>query len=416
MASTRMGTRGVYQEGVEEKLPYMVYDADNHIYPPEDAAVRHLEKKYVDRVFPTGKTHRGTTEAIGGDEHKAKTLGFHTVGQHAGVDPLAIPEMKGDIPVPGAMLNRLNAMQNLDKDGREKLVQLYRDMEPAFENRDLRLKLMDAQGVQAAIIHAGGGGGSAFSRGDVSAGYAAARAMNRYINEDWGFNYKERIYTPAYIPLIDIDLAVDELERCMNEGARLIGLSAGGSHGRSPADPYFDPFWSRVNEAKLRVVIHLSGPLAHRGAEWSEDPDAQYAQFNGFQWLFFWSDFPIMETIGMLFFHGFLTRFPDINFLIAEFGTPWLPYLVRKMDHAHMLGRNPKWGGKLPMRPSELFKARFVVAPFPEENVQRPIEVVGHEGLVFGSDFPLGGDSGPRPVPRPAQGPARAGRQGDHAR
>ena len=40
------------------------------------------------------------------------------------------------------------------------------------------------------------------------------------------------------------------------------------------------------------------------------------------------------------------------------------------------------------MRPIELIKARFVDAPFPVANVQRPIEVVGHEGLVFGSDFP----------------------------
>jgi predicted TIM-barrel fold metal-dependent hydrolase len=386
--ATQTGNRRVYQKDVEAKLPYMVYDADNHIYPPADAEVRHLEKQYVERVFPTGKTHRTQVDVVG-DEHKAKTLGEHPVGEHGGVDPLAIPEMKGDIPVPGAMLNRMNPLKGLDKDGQESLVETFRQMEPAFENRERRIELMDEQGVQAAVIHAGSRSyATAFNNRDVSAGYAASRAWNRYLQADWGFVHEDRVFTPAYIPLLDVDMAVAELDRCMGEGARLIGLDTGGSFGRSPADPLFDPYWSRVNEAKLPIVVHLGGAFAHRGPDWGEDPNTPYKDFNAFQWLAFWSDFPIMETVAMLVFHSFLTRFPNINVLIAEHGVPWLPYFLRKMDHAHLLGRQPKWGGRLPTRPSELFKQRFMIAPFPEENVQRAIDVVGTECLVFGSDFP----------------------------
>ena len=396
MAKGKTGARGVYAAEVEERLPYGVYDADNHIYPPEDAEVRHLEKKYLERAFPTGQTHRGRADAAADEPSTAgegPRYNGAPVADHGGVNPLQLSEMRGTIRVPGATLSRLNPMRDLDGEGRKNLVQKYREIEPAFEDRDLRIQVMDAQGVQAAVIHAdeGSGGafnGRAFERDDVSAGYAAARAWNRYLQEDWGFAFKERIFTPAYIPLVDVDMAVEELERCMNEGARLIGLRAGGSFGRSPADPYFDPFWSRVNEAKLPVVLHLSGLLAHRGGEWSEDPQAPYGNFNGFQWLSFWCDFPIMETVAMLVFHSFMTRFPHINVLIAEFGALWLPYLVRKMDHAHMLGRLPKWAPRLPVRPSELFKTRFLVAPFPEENVQRAMDAVGAECLVFGSDFP----------------------------
>ena len=388
MTQAKTGTRGVYREGVEARLPYKVYDADNHIYPPKDAEVRHLEKQYIDRVFPTGKTHRTEVEVVG-DEHKAKTLGEHPVGLHGGVNPLEIPEMDGPIPVPGAMLNRLNPMKDLDKAERETLVQTFRKMEPAFENRERRLKLMDDQGVHTAVIHAGSHAYvTPCKRGDVSAGYASARAWNRYLEADWGYAYKGRIFTPAYVPLVDVDLAVAELERCIKAGARLVGLDTGPVLGRSPADPYFDPFWSRVNAAKLPIVIHLGGHFGYRGAEWGEDPETAYKDFNGFQWLTEWSDFPIMETVAMLVFHGFLTRFPDINALIAEHGTPWVPYFVRKMDHAHLLGRKPKWGGTLPMRPSELFKTRFVIAPYPEEAVSRAIDVLGTDCLVFGSDFP----------------------------
>jgi len=54
---------------------------------------------------------------------------------------------------------------------------------------------------------------------------------------------------------------------------------------------------------------------------------------------------------------------------------------------AALLGRQPKYG-QLPGRPSQIFKDHFVVAPFPEENVARAIDVVGTDCLVFGSDFP----------------------------
>ncbi len=67
----------------------------------------------------------------------------------------------------------------------------------------------------------------------------------------------------------------------------------------------------------------------------------------------------------------------------------WLPYTLRKMDHAFLMGRKAKWG-ELTERPSEIFRRHFVVAPFPEENVERVVAEVGIEPIVFGSDFPHG--------------------------
>ena len=51
---------------------------------------------------------------------------------------------------------------------------------------------------------------------------------------------------------------------------------------------------------------------------------------------------------------------------------------VRKMDHAFLMGRRGTWA-KLTRRPSEYFKDHCFVAPFPEENVHRVIEIVGTE-------------------------------------
>lgn len=395
VASTpQLGSRGIYTAGQEQSLPYGIYDADHHLYAPSDAVTRYLDPAMVDRAWlpdePKMLTAEDDEEFEEEESHHRRTLGVHTQpdGGHGGVDLSTLPEMQGNIPIPGAMLNKLNPMKDLDELSRAQLVERYNAMRPAFERKDPRLKLMDLQNVDVAVLHAvGSGWQSAFKRGDIEAGYAVNRAFNDWLFEDWGYAHEDRILVPVPIPLVDVDRAVAELERVLDRGARFVDLPPGPSFGRSPFDPYFDPYWALVNESGTRLAVHLGGTYARHGAEWSEDPDDRYRDFDGFQWVCYWGDRPIMETVTAMMFHGFLGRFPDINVLIAEFGTVWLPYLLRKLDHAMMLGRRPKWG-TLPGRPTSVFKERCVVAPFPEENVQRAIDVVGTDCLVFGSDFP----------------------------
>ncbi|MBO0729280.1 MAG: amidohydrolase [Acidimicrobiaceae bacterium] len=393
---TALGTRGVYRAEVEERLPYRVFDADNHFYPTPDAVDRYLDPKMRERALLPGEkfvleNEEDVEESLGVEGRAMRTIGEHPVpeGGHGGVDLSELPEMSANIPIPGAMLNRLNPLRDLDRLSQAELIARYDEMRPAFEHKDPRLALMDRQGVQAAVVHAGGApADSAFRRGDVEAGYAVTHAFNRWLQDDWGFAYKDRIFVPAIIPLVDPDRAVAELEWVIDQGARLVNLMPGPAFGRSPFDPVFDGYWARINEAGVRVAVHLNGAGYQRyGADWGEDPHAKYSQYNAFQWIAYWSDRPIMETLAAMMFHNLFGRFPAIKVLVAEYGTPWLPYLVRKMDHAALLGRRAKYG-TLPGRPSQIFKRHVVVAPFPEENVARAIDVVGPECLVFGSDFP----------------------------
>ncbi|TFG92996.1 MAG: hypothetical protein E4H11_08770, partial [Myxococcales bacterium] len=194
------------------------------------------------------------------------------------------------------------------------------------------------------------------------------------------------------------DLAVRELERVIREGAPLVQIVTGHAHGgrdnprggRSLADPVFDPFWARIDEAGVRVTTHL-GPTdyAKYGADWSEDPEAVLRDYGALQWVLYWGDRPAMETVAGMILHGLFSRFPRVRVCIAEQGTVWLPYLLRKMDHAFLMGRKARFG-TLDRRPSQIFREHFIVAPFPEENVKRVVAEVGVEPIVFGSDFPHG--------------------------
>ncbi len=182
------------------------------------------------------------------------------------------------------------------------------------------------------MLHAvGNGWESAFARGDVEAGYAVNRSFNDWLFEEWGYAHENRIFVPVPIPLVDVDRAVAELQRVLDRGAVFVDLPPGPAFGLNGAftrrsTPYFDPFWNIVERVgHRRSPCTSAAPTPATAHEWSEDPNARYSEFNGFQWVNYWGDRPIMETLSAMVFHNLFGRFPNINVLIAEFGTVWLP-------------------------------------------------------------------------------------------
>jgi predicted TIM-barrel fold metal-dependent hydrolase len=53
------------------------------------------------------------------------------------------------------------------------------------------------------------------------------------------------------------------------------------------------------------------------------------------------------------------------------------------------MGRYGRWiGGRPKGRPSEIFKQHCWVAPYPEDDIDAVIDVLGADRVLFGSDFP----------------------------
>jgi len=300
------------------------------------------------------------------------------------------------------LLNRLNPLKDLDDEQRKAFISEFRHKSEAFGNRDLRLALMGEQGIDKALMFPAAAHDIEYEFTDnIEALYANIRAFNRWMHDEVGYVAENRMFLPPYIALADPELAVKELEQVIADGAPMIQIKSGHAHGgaanpfggRSPADPVYDRFWSIVNEAEIRLTVHLGGTHYQKyGADWSEDPEAIFGDFDAFQWMMYWGDRPAFELTAGLILHNLFGRFPTIKVCLSEMGTVWLPYAMRKMDHAFLMGRKAKWSenGRLDRRPSEIFRQHFIVAPYPEENVQRVVAEVGIEPIVFGSDFPHG--------------------------
>ena len=397
---------------MESTLPYLINDADNHFVEPEDMFLRYIDPKWRHKVIEYVTDSAGNrVELYAGkpsrlaDARESAPQTREALERLARESAAAAPGENAPRPgdggarAPGMFLSRLNPYAKLSVDERRELIESFKEQEAAWGDRDLRLALMTQQGIHAALMFPGHVLALEFEfQEDVDAIYANARAYNRWVHEEVGWGAEGRIFMPAYLSLADPAQAEEELERVLAQGCRLVLFMAGHAHGgrerplggRSIADPLFDPVWARIDEAGARVATHVGHTdYAKYSADLSEDPRTTLGDMGGLQWALCWGDRPAMDTVASMIMHDLFGRFPNVKVCLSEQGTVWLPYILRKLDHAYVMGRGASFG-KLERRPKEIFREHFVVAPFPEENVQRVVEAVGIEPIVFGSDFPHG--------------------------
>jgi predicted TIM-barrel fold metal-dependent hydrolase len=227
---------------------------------------------------------------------------------------------------------------------------------------------------------------------DTKALYANLHSLNLYMEEEWGFGNDGRIYSPATLSLRDLDLAVKELDDVLERGAKFILLPTGPAYGRSPGDPYFDPFWSRINEAEASICFHITEHWFNRAIApaWGHPPTPIHFRMSAWQWMNTYGEYPITTTLSALIFDNLFGRFPDIQCLVSEYGASWAPHFVKHMDKSRGMGRNGPWvGGPMADRPSEVFRKHVRVVPYPEDDIVGIVDSLGqHDSIVMGSDWP----------------------------
>jgi predicted TIM-barrel fold metal-dependent hydrolase len=366
-------------------IDFRLFDADNHYYEPRDAFSRHLEPRFRDKGIRVVRNVRGEEQVMIG----SRLFTF--------LDDM---EMNFDTTLrPGSLREFLRSLASDDPKEAEAVTI---PVEPAFVNRDARLRLMDEQGIESAFLFPTlGVCVEHFMKDDVEQTYANLRAFNRWLLEEWGFNHRGRIFAPPILSLLDVNEAVKDLEWVLANGAPMITIRIGPACGRSPADPHFDPFWARVNEAKLAVAYHVgeSGYNELMSVHWGEQANPSSHSQSAFQWTNFYGDRPIMDTISALILHNLFGRYPNVKVVSVENGSLWVPYLLKVMDKMKGMGRGGPWiGGYVHGRPSEIFKQHVWVNPYHEEDHVSLAKLIGAEHVVYGSDFPH-----PECVPHPEE-------------
>jgi predicted TIM-barrel fold metal-dependent hydrolase len=359
-------------------LGYRLIDCDNHYYETDDCYTRHIESRFKDRTVWVDRTSRDDgfgTMMLGEDRLAFFSVG---VGDYVGAPGAMKAFFKGKTEEGGAV--NANAIRAVDR--------------PEFTSKPARLALMDEQGLEASIMIPTLGVGVEYQlrqRKYDEVRWPTIRAYNRWIAEEWGWGEDGRIFSSAEISLIDLQPALEELERLLAEGCRLVHVNTGPIDGRSPADPHFDPFWARLQEAGIKVVYHIgSGPFNELyAAQWGEPANPPSHRHTALNMYLGMGERTVVDQIAATIFQNLFGRFPGLHFLIIEYGAAWLPRLLKTLDKIYRLGdHKSRWSHGKPDTPSEIFRRHFHIVPFYEDDFASLAQAAGVECLLNGSDFP----------------------------
>ena len=354
---------------MSRELTFEPFDCDNHYYESEDAFTRHVPEAMQARVVQWAEVDGKKYHVVGGKLSKAVT------------NPTWNPIAK-----PGALHKYFRG----NPEGKNPMEYLQ-DREPlpaAYIDRDARLEIMESQNLESIwLFPTLGVLYEELLKDDLQAVVALMRGFNRWIEEDWGFDYKEKIFASPYISLMDIDQAVSELEWCLEKGARTIVMRPAPvwtQEGQlSPGDPVFDPFWSRVNEAGITTVIH-AGDSGYSSQGYAEDAfgssmTGRYRpSIKAFSIERAAHDWLITMSMERMY-----TRFPNLRIASVENGADYLDMLFRKLNQ--QAKKSPSWFDEDPV---ELFRKHVWMNPFWEDNVYEIVELMGADHVIFGSDWP----------------------------
>lgn len=347
-----------------------VFDADNHYYEATDAFTRHIDPKMARRAMQWADVDGRRRLLVGGRVNRFIP------------NPLFDPVAK-----PGSLDEYFRGRNPGARDMRSLFGELE-PIRPEYRDREARLRVMDEQGLGGCLLFPTLGVGMEEAlAADPPALVAAFGAFNRWLEEDWGYAYRERVFAAPMITLVDVEAAVTELERVLQADARVICLKGGPAHTptglASPADPRFDPFWGLVNESGVTVGIH-SGDAGYGRylRDWEAFGDFEAFRHSPLRSVLS-SDRPPYETMAALVCQGLFDRFPRIRVASIEAGAGWVEVLVKKL--AKVYGQMPT---AFASDPVETLRSHVWVAPFYEDDLGALKDVLGLDHVLFGSDWP----------------------------
>ncbi len=261
----------------------------------------------------------------------------------------------------------------------------------AFDSEE-RSKALDMIGFQSQLVFGTFALGTFVKLQEEALIYQGAKAHNEAMIN---FCKKDpRLIPVAYIPLNNTELAMQELERCIELGAGAIQVSAGPAGDRSPGHTELDPFWARLEEKGIPFMLHIGPGTMTQPTEWQNNGRERAPDIHGGGENLRFPDYIMLSFGPQIFltamvYDGVFERFPQLKGGVIECGAGWVPEFLRELDIAHKsFGKSDPYLQEMKLTPSELIRRAVKFTPFPKEDLGRMIADAGPELFMFSSDYP----------------------------
>ena len=225
---------------------------------------------------------------------------------------------------------------------------------------------------------------------------AVARAVHDWNADTW-LTYDERLYGVVAPPLSVPEEAAREVRR-VGVHPRVVACLLAGTPWNVPfGDPLFHPVYEACADLGLHVHVHPAVASSDRPAAGMSSYATEYATFQSHD---------AMHHITSLIVNGVFEKYPNLRFVIKEYGIAWLPYLMWRLDANYdLLQLESPWVKRWP---SEYIRDHILLDTQPLDEGRRPEElrellrsVDGLEDLLcFASDYPHAASDDPGYVAR----------------
>jgi predicted TIM-barrel fold metal-dependent hydrolase len=260
---------------------------------------------------------------------------------------------------------------------------------------DRRLEDLDRDGItrQVLIFHSA----HVFYGADNRVAIQAARKYNDGLAEMIATcKAPERYMGAAPLPLQDPIAAADEAERAVKELGMPVVVIGTNVRGKNLDMPDFQPFFARINELNVPIIIHSDGlspyqnhPAAGDRTGWSERGpfSADYPI-----WWMLTHPFEHMIAIARIMYSGLLDRFPNLKFIMEERNVGYALYLFDRLEEGWEFGEliyGPRVHLGGPKKHPLEYLEHFHWAVESEDSlIGEAIKRWGAGRILFSSDYP----------------------------
>jgi predicted TIM-barrel fold metal-dependent hydrolase len=153
----------------------------------------------------------------------------------------------------------------------------------------------------------------------------------------------------------------------------------------SPAADVFDPFWARVNEAGITVVVHAGDAGLSSNGYAVDGFSASFRAGGGMRpsIKLFAIERAAHDWLATLILEKLFDRFPNVRIASVENGSEFLAPLFRKLRTTAR--RMP---GYFSEDPVATFRRHIWINPFWEDDADEIVDLMGDDRVIFGSDWP----------------------------